>query len=574
MATRKKIGDKFTLIMYLTICVFFLVIFSSSIFAESYVVVNSRDWHDLYLGTVYAGLTNQSIIAFSNLGEAQTKSKLIAPDSQVLIIEPTKNSVVKRYSSYLSANGVTKTNTLSYDDFIDLQSQFVQLLEKTPNQPINGYAILYAPFGVEAVNIVPILYEKSYMPLFVDELHSSSFFTAIQNYKSRPALLAGHLPVRIVSDLKREFNVNKMYVNDVEENSAQIVGDVLKTSKSNMGVISRIDRIDLQAIKRGLPQFVYFGDTQEVATQISKSNIDIFEVISSDAADLSKSISALSGRNLKLLVKYARGFTNIQGLSGQLLDLDTVEFPYQFTYVTVEKAVYHEQESTLTVTLKNSGTIPSRLYSTIEFGQATYADEISQIIPAQSSITFPYVVENAPSNNRVVINTLYGKNEPLTKTILGSKGEPLVVIDAIRDTTKDNSDISFVASRIDETNGQLQLDIQNNADKPVIVSAQVILDNVTLVSSSQTQLRANQLGQILVPIPYISANDLLEKPLTLTFAYGEVDTLKTKSISFAVKEIIYPQKNSIPMWLIITISIILLLFVALIILLRLRKNVG
>lgn len=546
---------------------------SSTVSAESYVVVNSRDWHDLYLGTVYAGLTGQSIISFANLGEAQTKSKLIAPDSQVTILEPAKNPVVKKYASYLLANGVSKTNTLGYDNYVDLQFQLANLLEITPNQPLNGYAVLYSQFGVEAVAIVPTLYAKNYMPLFVDENVADSFFTGLQSVRSRPTILAGHLPVRLVTDLSSELSVVQKYTGQVEENTAQIVSDITQSTTSTMGVITRIDRIDLQSLKRGLPQFVYAGSAQDVATQIANSNLVVFEVISSDAADLAKSISALSGRNLKLLVKYARGFTNIQGLSGQLLDLDTVEFPYPYTYVTVEKAIYFEKENTLAITLKNDGTIPSYVYSTIEFGQSTYADDLALLVPPKTSITFPYALdsESITSSNRVVINTLYGRTQPLTQSVLGPNGEPLVVIDAKRDaTTTDDSSISFVASRIDETNGVLQIDLQNNRQKNVVVQTQVALDNVTLVSAVPTQLRADQLGQINIPIPYLSANDILEKQLSLTFSYGEADTIKTQHLTFAVTEVIYPQKSSSLVWIIVAIVILLLLI--LIVIIIARKN--
>jgi len=559
-----------------------------SVSAASFVVVDSRDWHDLYLGSVYAGLTNQSVISFGSLGEAQVQSKLIPPDSQVIILEPSKNPVVKKYASYLAANGVSTTNTLNYDGYIDLQFKLLNLLEITPNQAINGYAVIYAPFGVEAVTISPLLMKAYFMPLFVDETTANDFFSALTAVKKRPTILAGHMPVRLVSDLQNAMDVRQSYVGEMENNTAQINHDLNDPSLSGkaigniagskMGIISRIDYIDLQSLKRGLPQFVFAGTTKTVADEIANTNIMIFEVISSQMTDIAKTISAQSGKNLKLLVKYARGFTNIQGLSGQLLDLDTVSFPYPFAKVSVVKAIYYPQESTIGVTFTNSGNVPAITYSTIEFGQSTYSDDDRVIIPPQTTLTVPYKIDAAssetPSSSQVVVNTLYGRFEPLTQSIVSSDGQPLVVLSATTDQTSDSSNISFVDSRIDETNGILELDMKNNAQVQAIISAQVVVGNITVVSSLPKTLSAEQSGRIDIPIPYQTAQDLVNKPMKLIFSYGEKDTIKQQAVDIQVTQVVYEKRQTshFPTLIVVVIIVIILLVILIIYLRKTRKN--
>jgi len=557
---------------------------TASAATNSYIVVDSRDWHDLYLGSVYAGLTNQSFLSFASLGDAQIKSKLISAQSQVTILEPSKNPVVKKYASYLAANGISQTNTISYDDYTELQFDLLHLLDITPNQPINGYTIIYAPFGVEAVVISPVLMRAEFMPLFVDETTASDFFDAAASIKNRPTILVGHMPIRLVSDLQNApaFNIKEQYVGEMENNSAQIIADMTNPALANkiigssadvkMGIISRIDRIDLQSLMRGIPQFVYAGSAKDVADQIAGTNILVFEVISSDAADLAKSISALSGKNLKLLVKYAQGFTNIQGLAGQLLDLDTVSFPYPYTLVSVQKATYYPQESTVGITFTNSGNVPALAYSTIEFGQSTYADDQDVIIPAQTTLTIPYVVDSAPSSMQVVVNTLYGRFAPLTQSIVSSDGQPLVILNATTDQTADASNISFVDSRIDETNGVLQLDVQNNnVQAQALVSTQVIIDNVTLVSSSPAKIEGGQTGRIDIPIPYLSAQDIINKPMKIIFSFGEKDTIKVQSADIQVTQVIYTKRATSHV-LLISIVIIIIIVLLTIFFIYLRKK--
>ncbi|HLP79574.1 MAG TPA: hypothetical protein VK158_02995 [Acidobacteriota bacterium] len=556
---------KLTALLAIAFCVLM-----SSTYAANYVVVNSREWHDLYLGAVYAGFTNATVMSFDNLGNAQLKSQVIEQDGSVIVLEPKTGSVVKKYESYLTVNGYANVKTVSYSTYADLQST---LYESLPEQSVNGFALLYPRFGVEATVLVPVLYNERLWPLFVSDESLDSVSSLVS--KEDKLLAAGHFPIRLLDGSLGSRVASSDYpdfTKTVDENVVAISKFVSDNYEYRMGVISRIDRIDLMGLKIGNPQFVYYGSAEDVASQVKASSLTLFEVISSDTADVAKSIESQSGRNLQLLVKYARGFANIPGMKGQLLDLDTVAFDYPVQAIEPVSATFYPAEGVLSLTFANRGNVDTRVFSTVEFGGQSYLDEKPFVIPAQEIMSIPYQLDGAPNPKyglRVVLNTLYGDSDPLRKNVLSANGAPLVTLNATQSSVPQDASLVPIDVILDDTRGVLLVSVQNTMSNSAIGYVQVRLHNgSTIVGSRITEFSGSKTQSVDVPVPYLAAADIIEEPLDIRVYYGQSDTIFASSASVPVSAVIEskkPMQLSTNTLIIIGMTIVILLLVILLV---------
>lgn len=556
-----------TVLLILSIIYIISVAAVPSVMAKDYLVGNSKDWRDLYLVSTSAVLANKSFIFFSNLGEAELAMKVIAEDSKIIVYEPSSGSVVKNYEKYLKLNG-RSASTVSYDGYGDLQTKLF-------GRGYEGYIVLEPRFGLETITSSPISILRNYPPLFLtqDTLGSVKSTTS-----GKTTILAGRFPVRLSSQFTGATKITGMY----DDNVVELVRMSYEAKPGNSwGVIGKIDKVDLDILGAANPILMYYGDTEVISRSLNATpKLTNFEVISADMADMARGFEAASGRDLKLILKFAQTYTNLPGQTGKLFDLKTVAFEYPVENIQIEQVKYYPELGIIAVTFRNSGNIDVSFYTAIEFADNALVDGNIHTIAPGSTMTIPFVLDGESDDTATaIINTRYGMDVPFRKAIESSDGSVVLVRDVVGDNEPFyNMSIELSGAEYYDSRGALLLKVKNPEDRQMVAFAELILDDNTVLSSPLKTIGPGEEGTLTIDTPYLTAADLTADSYNIVIYYGEKDTLFSRSFDIPIekkKELITSMATLTgSATLLIPLVILILVIILFIILRRRRKDRG
>ncbi len=349
---------------------------------KTIIVGNTKDWHSLYLASVYSSLNNASFFFFNNLGDAQLKTKTMGLTDEIIVFESTIDPVIKNYKSFLAVDGFTNFKSYTFETFEDLQEL---LVEKHSSE---GYVVFGTDFGMEPLAATPFLIRHNYMPLFYSE---NSYKFIAQQTKKATTMFVGRIPVRDISSLK-----GTRFIGSPPESTTAMSKISINTVPSEWGIITRIDVVDFQTFQGNTPIFVYYGESylDSVAKLMTYSNITHYEVIGGKTADIATTLETRTGKDLSLMLKYGRRITNQPGLENNVLDIVSYPFSFPVEDLLIVKSVYYPELEVLAITYENVGNIDLLYFSNIEYSNNALADEYAhQIFPGETK-TVPYRVIN------------------------------------------------------------------------------------------------------------------------------------------------------------------------------------
>jgi len=494
---------------------------------RSYTVVNSKDWRDLYLGTIYASLTDTEFVFFTNLADTQLKTKMMGVEDDIVVFESKTTPVVKNYPSLLKVNGYTSYDSLFYDSFHELQELFVDSEQKN----IAGYVVFESSFGINPVAMAPLLVQENYFPLFLD---SQSLRFIQSTTKGKPTSLVGRIPVRLLDQLDGEQLTGYSH-----ETLSEATTKVIETfPDAEWGLITRIDLVDLAAIKQPLPVFVYYGNEylDTLADLIKQTSISKFEVIGGATVDVARALEIRSQRNLNFMLKYGRRVTNYPGQSGEVLDLDSVFFPYPVESLDIVDAVYYEAMGVLAITYHNKGNVDLLHFSNLEFSGSALSDTTTHFILSEEQKTVPFRVEPTTAAMDLTVTTRYGESIPLKFEIGGDKDtffsqdNVTIVSDYV-----DQSAIEYVSAEFDSANGLLELSYYNPTSQDVLIYVELLVDE-DIVSSPVTTILPQQKDVVRIQTPFIPTSLIVDQSVDIITYYGHEDTLLFTATSIVPRE--------------------------------------
>ncbi len=592
-----------------TTTLFFLFLISTIIFSLNVnadtIILNSKNWQDLYLASILAGKTNSNLLYFLNLGDAEIKTQTIRKNETIIILE-SKNPVVKNYYKVIEVNGFEKKpETIKYSDYNELQkiileNKFKTKTIKEKNKNLKKYFIIYDKYSLEALSAAPIILKEKYTVLFLNEKNIEEIKKIITH--SNNIIIAGHIPVRTLKKLDykkllEEGKIKKEFLQYPIENSYNITKYFLKQNPTEWGILMTPERVDLYALQEKNPIFLYVGYLQELSNIIKDSKIDKFEIISGAIVNLAKELEKKSGRDLKLIVKYGRTVTKIKGLEGELLELDTIRTPYPYSELQIENAEYYtvkeKNETTgeeksynvILITYKNTGNVNTRFYSNVEYKGTALADNYTHKILVGEEFSIPYIITSEEQKNfldknkngkeEIVINTKYDMNLPLKKNILNEEKIPIIIkkVDE-KKIIEDNSNIQIEKVEYEDKRGKFIIKIKNEKEKPVKTKIEIIIDEENTFTSKNEILKGKEEKNIIIETPYFDKSKLdFKKNYLITAYYGEKNTIKQKSYNMKILEANIIGFTTTQATIGISLLVIIILIIILFLILKKKKKI-
>ena len=509
------------------VCILLLLVTIGSVHAasEKYVVVNDKDWRTIFVSSVYATLTDAELLHFSNLADAQLKTRFMPVGSEILIIEEDNRPVVKNYESFLKVNGYTDYETIIVQDYVDAQNTLRNLLDD-----INGIFIFDGKYGFDPIASVAFLTSERYFPYFIPE--DGDISEAVSLSRRYDTIAAGNFPLRDAAEFSGEVFVGPPYTT-----TAAVTQKSVATNDYTWGIVTRIDAIDLATLQQGSPMIIFAGNTymEDTAKMVSDSGIVKFEVIGGVTAEVARDLETITGKDLDMLLKYGRRVTNYPGLGNAILDVDAVEFGYPIEDISVDSAVVYPEHNIVAITYTNKGNIDVGIFTSVEFDGQSQSDTQALAIGPGQTKTIGYTFDSfASTEGNVILTVQFGYSFPLRKLILNELGEPIVRLSTTQNDHPPAQQLTIEDVSLHTTDGLLFVTVASDSEQPYKAYAQVVVDDETIAGSDVKTL--SQTGRIVIPVPYITNEALLDQTVTIMVHYGEDATIFSSSGDYLVEK--------------------------------------
>lgn len=498
----------------LPLCVLLLLVIPLT--SATVVVGNSKEWHDLYLGTMYAGLNDHSFLFFDSLGDADIQTRTIPKDEPIIVLESTSRPVVPNYQNILNVGGYSSVEVMTYDGYTELQ----RMLFGDAKYP--GWIILHPEFGAEAMAAASYMIKAGYAPAFLN----AENVPEVEELAQGERLLVGHFPIRTIMGLEGD-----RITGFPMQNAQALTVRAQEEYPEEWALLSRTDSFDPGSLVSGRPLYLYNGELADLVQPIQESEISRFEVIGPDLADLAKSVEAQVGRDLHLLLKYGQTITNVPGLEGKILGIRQVPVPAPQVGIVFEEAVYYESLKTLALTYTNIGTLPALFVTSVEYGDVVISDEKLHTIGAGETLTIPYRMNITEMTPTATVNTRYGLERPLTRTV-AQAGSAVLRANVTRIDRADTTDVEVGKVAYDGERGRLLVTLRSNG--PALVDIELFVDEETTLSGEAREIDGER--TISIDTPYLAPDALVGNTYDLHVFYGSDTTANVKQVEVLVEQ--------------------------------------
>ncbi len=523
-----------------------LLLLLPSIMAGTPLFINSHDWRDAVLLSLTAYEENLTPFTLTSLGDAQIKLQSLPRGSRIILYE-SASPVVKNLEKTLRVNGF-QVETHTYTDYRDLQE----------NLPVKDTVFIVHPaFSTEALTLIPLALWENASIRFAEH--------ATREYKGRDVqIIAGEYAARDVQRFAVYYPTATFYTGWPIDNAYALSNLTSRVLPGEWMLYMHPAAVDVHPfpLEKPVPILLSLGYLDEEAGVILGSNRTRIEIISPMLADTAKALERVSGRDLKLIVKYGRTVTNLPGLEGKILPLDTIRTDYPFIQLKLVDVLVNPVARTLTLRIANNGTIPALVYTTIQYAADSHADEHPWIIlPGEvASIVHPLdtlpadalSLEEGADAGRVTLTIRYDYREPLRKTY--TEGGKSILIREARAYPDEPLNVSVTNIRYESWRDELVITLHNPTRREIMVDLSIPALNI-----SSYPVLAKPLGDthVRIPTPNLLPEDMPET-IQVIVNYGHEKptllTIESASIRFA-------RKPVSPIILGVIIVIILLLII-------------
>lgn len=473
---------------------FLLVVFACMLLVPlvtgKVLVVNSKDWRDVYLGLHYANLNgyNQTYFLMS-FTDSEIVARLLEgeKDGKVTIIESVSQPQIRSYGRFLELRGFKNVETIRSTSPYDLQLELGEKLNA------EKFILVRSDYGYDAISIAPYAYVNNYWVLFVNKDNYKKVSSFV---RSRPAklMLYGDLGRRIhseFSDLKPTIVDN----GDKFKDNKQIVTWFVKQRKPKMALLTtgRFIEPELMTGKVGKAPVLFLSTPEDTSTFLLKNNIKLLQ-INGESLETGRKIREASNKQIGVLVKYAMTYRGIPDMSG-LYVIRTFEVPSPVVDIVIESTYYDKERGLLIVKYTNKGNAQGFFNSRISVvsslrGEVEVAldDHVHSLFPGESFLGI-YKLNTTLSENeeyKAYVYCLYGEAIGAMNRYVTEKGKELPpFVSPVEFTTiEDASNIEVESVDFDVAAYSFIITLRNVGDKPVFTDAEIF--NFRVNNANQT----------------------------------------------------------------------------------------
>ncbi|MBI4449389.1 hypothetical protein HY641_05175 [Candidatus Woesearchaeota archaeon] len=518
--------------------------------SEEQVIINSKDWQDVYSGSLYASLGGLEFHYV--VEETQALGMLDALNLQkrnALLIESREKPFLFGYKSNLESKGLAPTLLPSTD-------VYVTNLDLARKSGLRKFIIVDDSFGYNALSVTPLAIQDRAFVLFASKRNIDLVEEFLDDAGVEDLMLFGRLD-REVKDRLASFDPKIVNTGDRFSDNIEAMRRFYQTARTQQVILTNGEFIEPGIMIGTSP--VFFIGSNEVPTQVIdflKSNpyVEVGIVIGNDLTPTAKKIRDAVG--IKVLIKFA------QGRSSQLLSLDYFPMPKYNLAVEIKSVKYNTLTKQLEVVYENLAPIPTYVKATshdVFLGErhvAKVGDQEAFFVDARETRTMTYPVDLSEYFNQDAVldsDVIYGENPNALDRVLLIKNKVVFI------QVQDDSDVTIESVEYNKATGRFEVVVQNVGVGRAYVKPQ--LDGV--IVAGDKQVVAGETIEVLPGEKGVSKiRVLLEGPdfednnkIKVRLFFGSREDALIKSLDRVVDLVV---KQSIPtVW--IAVAIILLL---------------
>ncbi|NQU79585.1 hypothetical protein HQ545_07485 [Candidatus Woesearchaeota archaeon] len=334
---------RYTKIFVMFILLIFLL---PTVLAIDQVVINSKDWRDVYTGMMYAKYMDLDVhyVAEETHGLMLITSVLNKNNPDVLLIENSKNFFIAGYESNLKSAGFNVEKYASQDPK-DTNLEFAKIAVDSGN--LKSFIIVDSALGYNAMSVASYSVLTYSFVIFADNTNIDEVYDFIQD-NQRPVILYGKVDREVKSRLN-DFNPRVIDEGDKYSNNIEIVKLFIKESPVRQVIFTHGEVIEPGLFSDDFP-VLFIGVSNvpdQVIDYIHTSDITTGVVVGYELFDNAKRIREETG--IKVYLKFG------QGRNSEMQALDIFELPKYLPNIQIKTVRYNTVTQQLEVVYENKG---------------------------------------------------------------------------------------------------------------------------------------------------------------------------------------------------------------------------
>ncbi len=521
------------------------------------VVINSKDWKDVYYGVLYANYNNYPVYFANSPNPAGLFNVL--PKQPVILIEsgdryiPNLESQI-RLRGYNIVQKITVTN--SYRDLKPEEANSYYVVEE-------DFPYLSLPAGALAMA------NRAWV-LIVNDNNANDIASMLAN--AQKVVGIGNFKRSIENTISQYFD-KRITGNSKFEISAKLGEEFLKVKKTSQAIITEGNYIELEILKGASPVLLVGTNLlpDEVLDFINSNGIKTVIAIGPQLTYVGERIREKTNKKVSVFIKFGQ---STPGISGQIYALSMFPLPKLELKLNILSAVYDPENKKLMIQFSNEGQTGVYEFTTfrvLKNGQeiASGGDSEAVFIGAGESVWRSYDVflTELTGNITVEFYTSYGespKNLDSYLTQAGKFGPPFSLPLKISEI-KDRSKIEILEAKYYKGSKRFGIKVKNIGDVKAVVIIKLLdvkIKGITdSLSSGIVELKPGEVKEIYIPAELDEIDIQENSKIKIEADYGERKDAVVKS---AVVTLPVEVASGIPMILIIPVIVgigIVILFI-------------
>jgi len=549
--------------------IFLLIILSlicANISFGEHVLINSKDWRDVYSGMVYANLNGDKSNFLTSTKHSTIILGAISKESDIFLINSRDEPYIKSYRATILASG--------YDSVEDITTRNSNLDLAERLEDITNFIVIDDSYGYNSISVAAYAVSSRSYVLFADEDNIDDVYDFLSEAQVDNLIIFGSVD-RDVKTILQEFNPEIINEGDRFDNNLKIIDKYVEINPDTKQVYLSNGEFIEDSLIAGDDPVIFIGKANvpdQVREYIKSSQFQVATLIGNELIGAAQFIKRQIG--IPVFVKFAQGARTPTGTISQVEDLDRFPMPQYNLNLGIYEIKYNRATNNLEVTYENFvdlGTyfIPTITVSNSDGEEVVLGSEDCIVEEDEDGVLFidkgsyktlacGLNIDGEEGLNAYVY-TLFGESRKNMEYVLEGTYNISII------TILDDTSIVIKGLVYDESSHEFIVEIENTGDVDVWVSPEIIDlifndDYINYGIEEPIKISAGKSKKISIPVDDLTPEDIEENELIRVKAYyGERETSLFK-VSFAEFEFQYKQASYYMYVIIIVLILLFILF--------------